>query len=583
MVQYKKEIVMIYEILPSEHNTRAINEAIYKAQAGDTVKLIDADYYIDLETAYVGDVYPSNNDGGVRTVPIYIKDKHGITLDGGGAKLIFSGKISPIVVDNCSDFVMKNFTIDFVEPQVHQGTVIESNEEYIEFEIDPTNYPYRVEGKDVYWQVGDVEIPSNSIYIFDYDNDSETGRRNYIMAHFAIGKYADEHVDSEWSVTNNGTKFPRYLLVDAEEKTHGILRLNYRPNSSTLLYPKGSRILFHLTEGDRLNDTVFTKDCQNILYEDIIIRRGPTMGFITQLTRDMTLRGCRIEPDRDRGDLLTTTADSVMFVDAMGDILIDKCYISCSLDDGLNVHSTYLGVNKVEGNRLLLNIEHKQQKGYNPMVVGHKVAFFNTSNLRLIEGEYYVTSSKLLEDKFHIEVTLSSVPEGIDEHYNIVNMTTQPNITVQDTEYYRSTCILIATAGKAIFRRNKVHTIGDAIHVVDEPGKWHEAGLTRDCTIEDNEFYRCGEWSDGYLLRVVERHIERDLAVAEDFVHKNIVFRNNKIVGRNSKIFHACSVDGLVIEGNAFVRDRQSKFRDSVPYVFVDCKDVKMSGNSFEF
>ena len=55
------------------------------------------------------------------------------------------------------------------------------------------------------------------------------------------------------------------------------------------------------------------------------------------------------------------------------------------------------------------------------------------------------------------------------------------------------------------------------------------------------------------------------------------------MVGRNSKIFHACSVDGLVIEGNTYLRDRESKFRDSVPYAFVECKNVKMKDNSFDF
>ncbi len=532
------------------------------------------EYHLYPEDAIEGEFYPSNNDGGHRHVAFYLYDKKNVVIDGNGAKLIFHGIFSPFVLENCSNVTLKNFSIDFSRPLIYEATVIHSNDKELEVFIDKKKFPYVIIGKNIVWKTEDGDVDSPACYIFDYDNDCETGREKYIMAHLAIGTNADGHKDSEWAQTNDNTPYPRFLLVDAFEKGENIL-FKYRNNSSTLFYPTGSRLILHVKKKKRDNDTIFINSCEQITLENVTIHKGPTMGIIAQLTKDILLKKIEVRANPKTGELVTTTADTMMFVDCKGDIKIDGCYVSSSVDDGLNVHSTYVVFDSFVGNKIFAHIGHHQQKGYNPIVAGDIIEFLSKETGEIL-WKTVVLESKLLEDKESLEIIVDGdVPVFSEEQILIENVSAQPNVEVVNTEYHRTTCILFGTAGKVRFTNNKVYTLVGAIRIKDDTDRWFESGRIRDLIIADNNFINCGEWSYNRLIRVIARE-----GVQPKYpIYRNIKILHNCFIGKNKQIIQVEHTDGVEIRDNKF-RGKSFKI-DVEPIILHNCSNCIVEGNDF--
>ena len=161
-----------------------------------------------------------------------------------------------------------------------------------------------------------------------------------------MGSHTDKYTDSVWSRTTYGAEYPRYLLCEVQQLSPGKLRFVFLERSMRLVYPVGERCVLYLTQNKRENDTIFLNRCSRVTIENVTIRRGPCMGIIAQQCSDITVKNMKIAPLPGRGDLTTTTADSMMFVDCSGRICINGCYISCSLDDGVNIHGTYVPIDR---------------------------------------------------------------------------------------------------------------------------------------------------------------------------------------------------------------------------------------------
>ena len=549
-------------------------KAVSELKDGQKILLQNQEYHFFLEDAVERELYPSNNDGGHRNVAFHINDKKDITIDGNGAKFIFHGIFSPFALENCSNITLRNFSIDFSKPLLYEATVVSSNDKELELFIDKKKFPYEIKDHNIIWQLDGDEVDCPACYIFDYDNDCATGREKYIMAHLAIGTHADEHKDSEWTHTTDKTPYPRFLLVDAFEHEGNIL-FKYRDNSSSLFYPTGSRLILHVKTKKRDNDTIFINSCENVVLENVIIHKGPAMGVIAQVTKDILLKGVEIRANPGSGELVTTTADSMMFVDCKGDIKIDGCYVSNSVDDGLNVHSTYLGLDGTKGNKIFAHIGHRQQKGHNPITAGDVIEFTSKESRERL-WQAVVLESKLLENKTSLEIIVEQeVPAFSEKQIFIENISAQPNVEVVNTEYFRTTCILIGTAGKVRFTNNKVNTLVGSMRIKDDPDIWYESGRINDLIIADNEFLNCGEWSFNRLIRVILRGDARPTCP----IHKNIKILNNRFIGKNNQLIEVEYTDGVEIRGNQYIG--KSLKEGIEPIIIRECRNCIVEGNNF--
>ena len=60
--------------------------------------------------------YISNNTYGVKNIVFPLIGFDGLTVDGGGAELLFHGTVLPFVIDSSKNITLKNFSVDYPHP-----------------------------------------------------------------------------------------------------------------------------------------------------------------------------------------------------------------------------------------------------------------------------------------------------------------------------------------------------------------------------------------------------------------------------------------------------------------------------------
>lgn len=549
-------------------------EKVNGISTGQNLKIDRGNYNFSVKDTFKGEFYPSNNDGGIRNVVFYVHDKENIEIDGNGSNFIFDGNVSPFVIENCENITLKNLTIDFLKPLCVQAEVISSNEEYIDLKTDKKIFNYELQGENILWDLNGGKFDCESMYIFDYDNDCRSGRKNYIMSNFVVGSHTEKHADSCWVKTTCGTEFPQYLLVKAKEIKSGVVRFEFLPRSARMLYGKGKRLVFMFNKTPaRSDDTIFIAGCKNVRLENVNIRRGIGMGIIAQLCENLEALNCSVAPNFERGDLVSTLADSMMFVDCRGELSVKNSFISSSIDDGLNVHGTYSPVDGVKDNVVFLHSGHTQQRGYLPYRVGDRMRIIERETLKAVfEGS--VIEGSISDDKSNFVVTVDrNAPLEREKQYVAYNASAQPFVRIENCEYERSTCVLISSENEIDFKNNKVHTLCGAMRIKDDPTIWYESGKTNAVNIIGNDFINCGEWSYDYLIQFITRG-----GKGEEFSHRNAVIAGNKFIGGNTQYLKAENVSGITFKDNYFrLIDEIPSESESVILENCENADVKIN------
>ena len=67
---------------------------------------------------------------------LYFDGIENLTVDGGGAEFVLSGKMTNCVIANCENFVLKNLTVNTDKPDFHQLKIAEKGTHYVGFELD---------------------------------------------------------------------------------------------------------------------------------------------------------------------------------------------------------------------------------------------------------------------------------------------------------------------------------------------------------------------------------------------------------------------------------------------------------------
>ena len=96
-------------------------------------------YNFRLEEAPEIECYISNHDQQpLRKAIFYLNHYENLTIDGGGAQFLFQGALLPVVLNYCGNVTLKNFSIDFIDPQIEQVEIIKSNTTGIRFKLSPS-------------------------------------------------------------------------------------------------------------------------------------------------------------------------------------------------------------------------------------------------------------------------------------------------------------------------------------------------------------------------------------------------------------------------------------------------------------
>ena len=315
----------------------------------------------------------------------------------------------------------------------------------------------------------------------------------------ATDKVFDEHPDGTVVVTRN----------------------SYRPGPCVFLY--------------RAKDTTFT-DCGAY--------SASGMGLLAQRCDSVTANRWRT-----RGTRLTgLQADATHFSNCRGRITVENSILEGMVDDGINVHSTALRVDKIlSDGRIVCKYAHIQSTGFEVFRAGETARFIKAATLET--DEECVVESVKWNAPDEIELVIAGgVPPGIVEGDAVENADWQPSVvfrgnTVRNMSPRGS---LFATPGKIVCEDNEFSSVsGAAILVSADANEWYETGACRDMTIRNNTFRRCTLKGGKGVIQISPKvpRIEEQ----KECYHRNLTICGNRFIECPKPMLYAVSVDKVMM------------------------------------
>ena len=565
----------------SGNMTPIVQQILQRLEDHTTLSVEKGEYHFYQEGCYHDVFYPSNNAAGPKDVVFTIFGKKNITIEGNGAEFIFHGKIYPFIIMNCQNFCVQDLSVDFFFPRVYQAEVLDANETYLDLYMDKQKFPYSIVDGSLVLHLEEEDLSPETIYFFPYDAkfDRTYGKipTRYNMAHYATGAHCDKSADQgkrDWGTDN------RQFHTDAVDLGDNRIRLVYREDSNKMFYDQGDRLIMSY-QRTRDNGTFFLDRCKDVHFRHVRVYRSGCMGLNAQICENMEFDDFYVGCKEGSGDLIATTADAFMLIDCRGKVTLKNSHLADSLDDGINVHGTYMPITAVSGNTITHILGHVEQEGFNPLQPGDSIAIVDEKSLD-ITHTFTVVTTQLCEDMKHIvTVVKEQIPETVKAGNIIYNLDGMPEMDIVDNELLNVPALLLGTSKRTYFARNKVNTRNEALRLVDSATRFNEVARKNDLIIEDNEFLHCAEWYDLPVIHIVER---LPLEKPKYDIHQNMTFRNNRFVGRNCRWFYIEYSTNVDISGNTFENTDPAVGQAAVkPFEIRGSKHVVIKDNTFVF
>ena len=533
---------------------KAISAIRSEMKKGDKAVLVleKGRYDFHPQGAATRNYYVSNHDQPQpRPVGVPLEDLHDFVLDGQGAELVFHGRMMPMSLVRSTDCTLKDFSIDFANPQISQITIVESDAQNgITFRPAPW-VKYRIsDGGD-----------------FITYGDGWTFRHQYAIAF------------------EGGTRHIVYNTADlycpiAKVKEVGEGMLNAPGWKDVRLKPG---MVLALRSWERPSPGLFVTHCKDTKLHNIKMHYAEGMGLLAQMSENIDLDAFSVcLKGDDDARYFTTQADATHFSGCKGKITSVNALYEGMMDDAINVHGTYLKVVKrVDDYTLEGRYMHSQAYGFDWGYKGDKVQFVRSATMEILDGENEVVEIIPLDavvkeqgtgmdgaKTFRIRFK-KPVPREISEKagYGIENLTWTPEVyfannTIRNN---RARGTLFSTPKKVVVENNLFdHTSGCAILLCGDCNGWFETGACRDVTIRNNRFINALTSQFQFTNAVISIYPEiPNLDGQKKLFHGGkkaaVRIEDNVFETFDAPILYAKSIDGLLYRNNKVVRNTDYK------------------------
>ena len=512
-------------------------------------------YRISKENSVQKVIHTSNLDSALypeKTFGLYFEDISNLTIEGNGAFLLFEGDMSALAFVNCQNIIFKNLSWDFNRPTASEMEVIAILQQgkVIDFKL-PQNCDYIIDGRNIIWL---SEKDSKGNYYWKEINAHD----NYgIYVRYPEHKMVRQYFPKQ---------SPFEGLVSIEKLDDKIVRFRYLDKPR--IEPKIGMIYQFVSNKKRPNPGALIYESKNITFDNIDIGYMHGFGLLVQMCEDVYFKSVKIESLRsDR--TVSSYVDGIHVSGAKGEIVIDSCVFSNTLDDGVNVHGTYMRLVALQNDEIELEYVHHQQAGFPQYHIGDRVVFYNRKNLEpLFEGRSYQvielenpTNERLKTAK----IKLDTMP--IFDQYDLnlsdivcENLTYNPKLKILNSEFsYQSTrCALVSSNQEVLIKANSfLRPSMSALFFSNDSNEWYESGRINDLTIEDNYFEIMDigrtSWKDAPAIYFYPVTSEPDQVEA---VFKNIKIQNNKFMMYADQVLIEHATENLLFVNNEFINMR---------------------------
>ena len=493
--------------------------------------------------------YISNNDPSMKRIAFQLQDVIGLTVEGNGAVLLFSGHISPFNLEHCSDITIKDLTIDFTRPFVSEGVITAAGKGFFEVQF-PDYY-------DMTFREGNLVFRDENKEIYPYSSLLEFNREKKEVAY---------HAHDYWIWTESS---------QAEEIGPGRYRFHRDDYGDATV---GNVLAFGASY--RNNPAFTLLDCSKVNLSDIKLYNCCGMGVIAQSSSDIEILRMDVEPTPGSDRVISLSADATHFVNCKGYIRMVDCIFRGQKDDATNVHGWYMAVDKVlSSDSMLLRWRNTGQYGIRFIKPGMTLELVDSKTMETY-SRIKVKDVKYLNSEYS-EVTFErDLPPEVKEGDVVAEDDANPEVLISGCYIgnNRARGLLIGSRGKVVIERNTFHTPGTAILFEGDGRYWYEQSGVRDVIIRDNVFDNCmyGSSTWGSAIIAVGSGIpDRE----HSRYHKNILVENNVFKGFDNRIVNLYCVDGFTFRGNNIETD-DSEYPSfgSVEdrFIFKDCDNIKV-------
>lgn len=462
-----------------------------------------------------------------------------IVFDGQGSELVFHGRMLPVSLLSSTNCTLKNFSIDFDNPQISQVKVIENDTVNggIVFEVAPW----------VRYEIRD-------------------------SAFTAIGE-GWELVPRGGIAFEEKTRRLVYNTSDIEVGTLGVSEISPRVIQS--LGWKDKRLVpgtvIALRTWERPAPGIFLYQDVNTTLENIQVHYAEGMGLLAQVSENITLDKFSVclKGENDPR-YFTTQADATHFSGCKGKIISKNGLYEGMMDDAINVHGTYLKVVKrVDDQTLVGRFMHGQSYGFEWGRAGDSVQFVNSAAMELVGDVNRISSIKALDKPDYqgakeFEITFAEkIDPAINEQtgFGIENLEWTPEVEFSDNliRNNRARGSLFSTPKKTVIENNTFdHTSGTAILLCGDCNGWYETGACRDILIRKNKFINSLTNMFQFTNAIISIYPEvPNLASQKKYFHSGIVIDSNEFETFDIPLVYAKSLDGLTFTNNVIKQNQE--------------------------
>lgn len=502
--------------------------------------------------------YQSNNDSGEREIAFLLCDKENVTLDFGGSALVFHGRITPFVIENCKNVTLKNVIVDYDRPFYTEGVIAETGEDYFVLKINAEKFPYRVKNGSFiavapFWE---NDLADGINLFLEFDAEKRAPAYNSVLQIAVTGKNAKKNENAPIAQTT-------YLVEDMGE---GYVKFVGSP-------PRGlkSGNVMTITHEKRMNSIIYASESENLRFENIEVTHGGAMGIVCQLCENVSVSGFRCElTERSKG-LITLNCDALHFVNCSGVIDVENCVMYNMMDDAINVHGIYNVVSEVGEGRLTLDIRHFQQFGINVYKKGD-VAFVAKKGTWDEFIPVSVNRAELINER-QIEILTDSDLSNVVVGSEICNDSRMPEVRVCGcrTGNNRPRGFLVTTPKEITIENNYFANSAYALHFSGDTAFWYESGGVRNLKITGNRFDNCCYHFGEYP--VLFSPVAKDKRTG--YYHKNVLISGNRFDVFGDGLVFAEHVENITVKDNLVVKSsKYEKRTKTAECSFTECRNA---------
>ena len=525
----------------------------------DTVRILlpKGRYDFYPEGASKREYFISNHDqDNPKLVGLAFENMKNVIFDGQGSELVFHGRMLPVSLVGSENCTLKNFSIDFANPHISQVKVLENDTvgglityevaPWVEYEIRDSNFVAKGEG----WE----HVPAWGIAF-----EGDTKRLVYTTSDISVGskhvaEIASRKILAPWK---NKKLIPGTVVV---------FRGYGRPTPGVFMY----------------HDT-------NTTLENIQVHYAEGMGLLAQMSENITLDKFSVcLRGKDDPRYFTTQADATHFSGCKGLIRSVGGLYEGMMDDAINVHGTYLKVQKrIDDKTLVGEYMHGQSYGFEWGRPGDAVQFIESKTMEVL-GEQNKVAAIETADKpdghgvKQFRITFEKpVDPAISEvgTYGIENLEWTPEVYFADNviRNNRARGSLFSTPKKTVVEKNVFdHTSGTAILLCGDCNGWFETGACHDVQIRNNKFINALTNQFQFTNAVI--------SIYPEIPDLKSQIEDNEFETFDMPILYAKSVDGLVFRNNVIRQnhDYPAFHWNNHRFFFQRVVNVEIKDNRFD-